>query len=256
MASNSFGDFFRFTSWGESHGKAIGCVVDGVPPAIPIKLGEIQHYLDLRKPGQSKFTTQRKEPDQVEILSGVFEGLSTGTPISLIIYNQNQKSADYSEIADKFRPGHADYRYHLKYGHRDYRGGGRASARETAMRVAAGAIDRKIIPEINLTAAMIQMGKIKLAETTTWQESYIKENPFFAPDREIVPKWEAALLKARKNGSSLGAIIKLKASNVPAGLGDPIYDKLDAKLAAALMSINAVKAVSLGAGLEVAYLTC
>jgi len=255
MASNSFGDFFKYTSWGESHGKAIGCVVDGVPPLIDLKEGDIQQYLDLRKPGQSKFTTQRKEDDKIEILSGVFEGKTTGTPISLIIYNQDQKSKDYGDIKDKLRPGHADYTYQMKYGIRDYRGGGRSSARETAMRVAAGAIARKIMPSnIKIMASMIEMGDIKICKEQ-WDYKTIINNPFFIADKSKIKECEDYLTQIRKSGNSVGAKIELRISNVPVGLGDPIYDKLDSKLAAAIMSINAVKSVEIGAGDNVAKIT-
>ena len=255
MASNSFGDFFKYTSWGESHGKAIGCVVDGVPPLIDLKEGDIQQYLDLRKPGQSKFTTQRKEDDKIEILSGVFEGKTTGTTISLIIYNQDQKSKDYGDIKDKLRPGHADYTYQMKYGIRDYRGGGRSSARETAMRVAAGAIARKIMPSnIKIMASMIEMGDIKICKEK-WDYKTIINNPFFIADKSKIKECEDYLTQIRKSGNSVGAKIELRISNVPVGLGDPIYDKLDSKLAAAIMSINAVKSVEIGAGDNVAKIT-
>ncbi len=250
MASNSFGDVFRYTSWGESHGKAIGCVIDGVPPMLELSEADIQPFLDLRKPGQSKFTTQRNEADQVEILSGVFEGYTTGTPISLIIYNQDQRSKDYGDIKDKFRPGHADYTYFHKYGIRDYRGGGRSSARETAMRVAAGAVARKILgSQIKITAGLVAMGDLQI-DYANWQDAEILENPFFCPDKNLVPQLEDYLVGIRKSGSSIGAKIEVRASNVPVGLGDPIYDKLDAKIASALMSINAVKSVEIGAGDE------
>ncbi|MBL6621348.1 MAG: chorismate synthase [Rickettsiales bacterium] len=255
MASNSFGDFFKYTSWGESHGKAIGCVVDGVPPLIDLKEDDIQQYLDLRKPGQSKFTTQRKEDDKIEILSGIFEGKTTGTPISLIIYNQDQKSKDYGDIKDKLRPGHADYTYQMKYGIRDYRGGGRSSARETAMRVAAGAIARKIMPSnIKIMASMIEMGDIKICKEK-WDYNTIINNPFFIADKSKIKECEDYLTQIRKAGNSVGAKIEIRISNVPVGLGDPIYDKLDSKLAAAIMSINAVKSVEIGAGDNVAKIT-
>ncbi|MBT5828477.1 MAG: chorismate synthase [Alphaproteobacteria bacterium] len=255
MASNSFGDFFRFTSWGESHGKAIGCVIDGVPPLIELSAGDIQGYLDLRKPGQSKYTTQRQEEDKVEILSGVFEGKTTGTPISLIIYNQDQRSKDYSEIKDKFRPGHADYTYHHKYGIRDYRGGGRSSARETAMRVAAGAVARKILGnKVTISAALVKMGNLA-ANKAEWDDSQIISNPFFLPDLNRLTEFEEYLAKVRKNGSSVGATIEIRINGVDVGLGDPIYDKLDAKLASAMMSINAVKSVEIGTGAEVSAMS-
>ena len=252
MSSNSIGKIFSFSTWGESHGKAIGCVIDGVPSNIELSENDIQPYLDLRKPGQSKYTTQRKEDDKVEILSGVFEGKTTGHPISLIIYNNDQRSKDYSEIKDKFRPGHADFTYWKKYGIRDYRGGGRSSARETAMRVAAGAVARKVIwkkidNKVKITGALIQMGSSKI-NYNNWNESCIHENDFFCPDEKIIPKWQDLITQARKDGSSLGAIIEVRASGVPAGLGEPIYDKLDSDIAKALMTINAVKGVEIGNG--------
>ena len=252
MSSNSIGKIFSFSTWGESHGKAIGCVIDGVPSNIELSENDIQPYLDLRKPGQSKYTTQRKEDDKVEILSGVFEGKTTGHPISLIIYNNDQRSKDYSEIKDKFRPGHADFTYWKKYGIRDYRGGGRSSARETAMRVAAGAVARKVIwkkinNKVKITGALIQIGNSKI-NYDNWNESNIHENDFFCPDEKIIPKWQDLITQARKDGSSLGAIIEVRASGVPAGLGEPIYDKLDSDIAKALMTINAVKGVEIGNG--------
>ena len=252
MSSNSIGKIFSFSTWGESHGKAIGCVIDGVPSNIELSENDIQPYLDLRKPGQSKYTTQRKEDDKVEILSGVFEGKTTGHPISLIIYNNDQRSKDYSEIKDKFRPGHADFTYWKKYGIRDYRGGGRSSARETAMRVAAGAVARKVIwkkidNKVKITGALIQIGKSKI-NYDNWKESNIHENDFFCPDEKIIPIWQDLITQARKDGSSLGAIIEVRASGVPAGLGEPIYDKLDSDIAKALMTINAVKGVEIGNG--------
>jgi len=252
MSSNSIGKIFSFSTWGESHGKAIGCVIDGVPSNIELSENDIQPYLDLRKPGQSKYTTQRKEDDKVEILSGVFEGKTTGHPISLIIYNNDQRSKDYSDIKDKFRPGHADFTYWKKYGIRDYRGGGRSSARETAMRVAAGAVARKVIwkkidNKVKITGALIQIGNSKI-NYDNWNESNIHENDFFCPDEKIIPKWQDLITQARKDGSSLGAIIEVRASGVPAGLGEPIYDKLDSDIAKALMTINAVKGVEIGNG--------
>jgi len=252
MSSNSIGKIFSFSTWGESHGKAIGCVIDGVPSNIELSENDIQPYLNLRKPGQSKYTTQRKEDDKVEILSGVFEGKTTGHPISLIIYNNDQRSKDYSEIKDKFRPGHADFTYWKKYGIRDYRGGGRSSARETAMRVAAGAVARKVIwkkidNKVKITGALIQIGSSKI-NYNNWNESCIHENDFFCPDEKIIPKWQDLITQARKDGSSLGAIIEVRASGVPAGLGEPIYDKLDSDIAKALMTINAVKGVEIGNG--------
>ena len=252
MSSNSIGKIFSFSTWGESHGKAIGCVIDGVPSNIELSEKDIQPYLDLRKPGQSKYTTQRKEDDKVEILSGVFEGKTTGHPISLIIYNNDQRSKDYSDIKDKFRPGHADFTYWKKYGIRDYRGGGRSSARETAMRVAAGAVARKVIwkkidNKVKITGALIQIGNSKI-NYDNWNESCIHENDFFCPDEKIIPIWQDLITQARKDGSSLGAIIEVRASGVPAGLGEPIYDKLDSDIAKALMTINAVKGVEIGNG--------
>ena len=252
MSSNSIGKLFTFTTWGESHGKAIGCVIDGVPPNIDLKEEDIQPYLDKRKPGQSQYTTQRKEDDKVEILSGVFEGITTGHPISIIIKNSDQRSKDYSDIKDKFRPGHADYTYWKKYGIRDYKGGGRSSARETAMRVAAGAVARKVInkkigksPQI--IGALVQIGESKI-DYNNWDQNLINKNEFFCPDEKIIPKWKNLIDNARKNGSSLGAIIELRASGIPPGLGEPIYGKLDSDIAKALMSINAVKGVEIGNG--------
>ena len=254
MSSNSIGKNFTFTTWGESHGKAIGCVIDGVPSNIKLEESDIQPFLDKRKPGQSKYTTQRKEEDKVEILSGVFEGLTTGHPISLIINNSDQRSKDYSDIKDKFRPGHADYTYWKKYGIRDYRGGGRSSARETAMRVAAGAIARKVINkkignEAKITGALVQIGNSKI-NYNNWNDQHILENEFFCPDGNIVSEWKNLIDSARKDGSSLGAIIEVRASGIPAGLGEPIYDKLDSDIARALMTINAVKGVEIGNGFD------
>lgn len=255
MTINTFGRIFRFTTWGESHGEAIGCVVDGVPSMIPLSEKDIQPFLDKRKPGQSKFTTQRKESDTVKILSGVFEGKTTGTPISLIIHNEDQRSKDYSEIANNFRPGHADYTYWKKYGIRDYRGGGRSSARETAMRVAAGAIARKIIASegMNVRGAVVQIGK-KHIDRGNWDWKQVDKNPFFCPDKNAVAEWEKYLLAIRKKGSSVGAVIEMVAEGVPAGLGAPIYGKLDADLASAMMGINAVKGVEIGDGFAAAAL--
>jgi chorismate synthase len=254
MSSNSLGKIFNFTTWGESHGKAIGCVIDGVPSQINLSENDIQIYLDKRRPGQSKFTTQRKEEDKIEILSGVFDGITTGHPISLVIHNQDQRSNDYSDIKDVFRPGHADYTYWSKYGIRDYRGGGRSSARETAMRVAAGAIARKIIDmkiktDIKILGALVQVGKCKI-NYDNWNDDFIKKNDFFCPDNNIIEEWETLISNARKDGSSLGAIIELRCSGLPIGLGEPIYDKLDADLAKAIMSINAVKGVEIGNGFQ------
>jgi len=255
MPANSFGNLFTFTTWGESHGEAIGCVIDGVPPLIEISEKDIQPYLDLRKPGQSKFTTQRKESDTVKILSGVFEGKTTGTPISLIIYNEDQRSKDYGDIKDKFRPGHADFTYIAKYGIRDYRGGGRSSARETAMRVAAGAVARKVIGDkIKIRAALTQIGTEKI-NRDNWDWKEVNNNPFFCPDADAAKHWEDYLGKIRKNGSSIGAVIEVVAEGVPAGWGAPIYSKLDSDLAAAFMTINAVKGVEIGAGMAAAELT-
>ncbi len=259
MAGNSFGEIFRFTTWGESHGPAIGCVVDGVPPLIPLEAGELQHWLDRRRPGQSRFTTQRREPDAVRILSGIFEGQTTGTPVSLVIENQDQRSKDYGDIADKFRPGHADYTYWKKYGIRDYRGGGRSSARETAMRVAAGGIARKVLDHVlpqpvTIRGALVQMGPHRI-DRARWDWDQVERNPFWCPDAEAANEWESFLDGVRKAGSSTGAVIEVVASGVPAGLGEPVYDKLDADLAKAMMSINAVKAVEIGAGIEAAALS-
>lgn len=253
MASNSFGNLFRFTTWGESHGEAIGCVVDGCPSLISLSEADIQPFLDKRKPGQSKFTTQRREADEVKILSGVFEGKTTGTPISLIIYNTDQKSKDYGDIKDKFRPAHADFTYDAKYGIRDYRGGGRSSARETAMRVAAGAIARKIIKGVKVTGYLVEMGGDAI-DRKHFNLKEISKNPFWCPDAKAAARWEKSLDAARKNGSSLGAVIEVVAEGVPVGWGDPIYNKLDAKLAEAMMSINAVKGVEIGDGFGAAKL--
>ena len=254
MSSNSIGKLFSFSTWGESHGKAIGCVIDGVPSNIELSEQDIQPYNNKRKPGQSKYTTQRKEDDKIEILSGIFEGKTTGHPISLIIYNNDQRSKDYSEIREKFRPGHADYTYWKKYGIRDYRGGGRSSARETAMRVAAGAIARKVIwkkigNQAKITGALIQIGNSKI-NYDNWNENFISENEFFCPDEKIITEWKNLIDNARKDGSSLGAIIEVRASGIPAGLGEPIYDKLDSDIAKALMTINAVKGVEIGNGFD------
>ncbi len=252
MGSNTFGTLFSFTTWGESHGEAIGCVVDGVPSRIALSEADIQPYLDKRKPGQSRYTTQRQETDTIKILSGVFEGKTTGSPISLVIYNEDQKSKDYADIKDKFRPGHADYTYWKKYGIRDYRGGGRSSARETAMRVAAGAVARKILPkEIVIRGALVQMGTEKI-DRKKWDWNEVNNNPFFCPDKVAAQKFESYLDAIRKEGSSIGAVIEVVAEGVPAGLGEPIYDKLDSDLARALMSINAVKGVEIGDGFAAA----
>tara|TARA_Y100001970_G_C14197813_1_gene839206 strand:+ start:33 stop:1118 length:1086 start_codon:yes stop_codon:yes gene_type:complete len=259
VSLNTFGKLFRFTSWGESHGVAIGCIIDGCPPKITLSEKDIQKYLNERRPGSSKFVTQRKEDDKVTILSGVFEGRTTGTPIMLIIWNKDQKSKDYSEIKNKFRPGHADLTYFLKYGIRDYRGGGRSSARETACRVAAGAVARKVInhilkKDIVIQGAVTQVGKLAVnPRNFNWKE--VRKNNFFSPDKKIVKVWEEYLATTRKKGSSLGAKIVVNAKNVPAGLGEPVYGKLDAELAAAMMSINAVKGVEIGSGNESIELT-
>jgi chorismate synthase len=260
MSFNTFGHLFRVTTFGESHGSAIGCVVDGCPPRIPLTEADIQPYLDKRRPGQSRFTTQRREPDTVKILSGVFveestgEQVTSGTPIALVIDNVDQRSKDYSDIKDKYRPGHADYTYDVKYGIRDYRGGGRQSARETAMRVAAGAIARKVVPGMNVRGALIQMGEHAIARSR-WNWDEVEGNPFFCPDAEQARLFESYLDDIRKRGSSVGAVIEIVAEGVPAGLGAPIYGKLDSDLAAALMGINAVKGVEIGAGFAAAALT-
>ncbi len=254
MAGNGFGTLFRFTTWGESHGPAIGCVVEGVPPRIPLSEADIQPWLDKRRPGSSRFTTQRKESDRVQILSGVFEGRTTGAPIALLIANEDPRSKDYDAIKDQFRPGHADYTYWVKYGIRDYRGGGRASARETASRVAAGAIARKVLGDgVTIRGALIQIGPHPI-DRARWDWRAVDANPFFCPDSGTAKKWESFLDEVRKAGSSAGAIIEVHASGVPAGLGEPIYDKLDADLAKAMMSINAVKGVEVGTGMASASL--
>jgi chorismate synthase len=248
MAGNSFGSLFRFTTWGESHGPAIGVVVDGVPPQLPLVEIDIQQWLDKRRPGQSRYTTQRQEPDQVKILSGTFEGVTTGTPISLMIENVDQRSRDYRNIADRFRPGHADYTYWKKYGIRDYRGGGRASARETASRVAAGAVARKILgPGITIRGALVQIGPHRI-DRSQWDWREVDNNPFWCPDAKTAALWADYLDGVRKAGSSAGAVIELVAEGVPAGLGEPVYDKLDGDIARAMMTINAVKGVEIGAG--------
>ncbi|MDI2091272.1 chorismate synthase [Commensalibacter oyaizuii] len=254
MSYNSFGTLFRVTTWGESHGPSIGCVVDGCPPQIPLSEALIQPWLDLRRPGKSAFTTTRNEPDQVKILSGVFEGKTTGTPISLLIENTNQRSKDYSNIAQSYRPGHADIAYDLKYGTRDYRGGGRSSARETAMRVAAGAIARLILGDkVKIRGALVQIGD-QTIDRRNWSWDEVTNNEFFCPDAKMVPKWQDYLASIRKAGSSIGAVIELVAEGVPAGLGAPIYGKLDADIAQAMMSINAVKGVEIGDGFSAATL--
>lgn len=254
MSFNSFGRVFRFTTWGESHGPALGAVVDGCPPGLTLSETDIQPFLDARKPGQSRFTTQRREPDQVRILSGVFEGKSTGTPISLMIENVDQRSKDYSEVAKAYRPGHADYTYDAKYGFRDYRGGGRSSARETAARVAAGAVARLVIPEVRVRAWVSEIGGDAI-DPANFDPEEIGRNAFFCPDADAAKRWEEKVDAARKAGSSLGAIVTCEATGVPAGWGAPIYAKLDSELAAAMMTINATKAVEIGAGFEAARLT-
>ena len=260
MSFNTFGHLFRVTTFGESHGPAIGCVVDGCPPGIPLTEADIQPYLDKRRPGQSRFTTQRQEPDTVRILSGVFADeatgrqVTTGTPIGLLIENVDQRSKDYSAIKDVYRPGHAGYTYDIKYGVHDYRGGGRASARETAMRVAAGAIARKVVPGLVVRGALIQIGPHKI-DRSRWDPAEIDNNPFFCPDAEAAATFAEYLDAVRKRGSSAGAVIEVVAEGVPAGLGAPVYGKLDGDLAAALMGINAVKGVEIGAGFAAAELT-
>jgi chorismate synthase len=260
MSHNTFGHLFRITTFGESHGPAIGCVVDGCPPGILLTPDDIQGFLDKRKPGQNRFTTQRREADEVKILSGLFEDertggpRTTGAPIMLMIENTDQRSKDYSEIRDSYRPGHADFTYDAKYGIRDYRGGGRSSARETASRVAGGAVARKIIPNVSIRGAMVQIGPHKI-DNKNWDWSEVDRNPFFCPDAKAAAAWETYLDDIRKSGSSCGAIIEVTASGVPAGWGAPLYAKLDSELAAAMMSINAVKGVEIGAGFAAAALT-
>ncbi len=259
MPGNAFGHSFRFTTWGESHGPAIGCVIDGAPPGMALSEADIQPWLDRRRPGQSRHTTQRKEPDQARLLSGVFEGKTTGTPISLKVENQDTRSKDYDSIKDKFRPGHAEFAYWKKYGHYDYRGGGRSSARETAMRVAAGAVARRVLDHllaapVAIRGALVQMGPHAISRAS-WDWAEIENNPFWCPDPAAAALWEGFLDGVRKAGSSTGAVIEVVASGVPAGLGEPVYDKLDADLAKAIMSINAVKSVEIGAGLSAAALS-
>jgi len=258
VSHNSFGQLFRFTSWGESHGPAIGCVVDGTPPLIELGEADIQPWLDRRRPGQSRFVTQRRESDQVRILSGVFEGRTTGTPISMVIDNEDQRSKDYGDNRGKFRPGHADYAYWKKYGIRDHRGGGRSSARETASRVAAGAVARKVIAHVTgkavqIRGALIQIGG-KAIDRGHWDWAEVDRNPFFSPDASVVEAWTETLDGLRKAGSSTGAVVEVVASGLPAGLGAPVYGKLDADIAAAMMSINAVKGVEIGDGFAAARL--
>jgi len=258
MSLNSFGHLFRVTTWGESHGPALGCVVDGCPPGVAVDEAMLQRWLDLRKPGTSKYVTQRREPDAVEILSGVFEGMTTGTPISLMIRNADQRSKDYGDIKDKFRPGHADYAYFVKYGLRDYRGGGRSSARETAARVAAGGIARAVLahmlPGVTVRGAMVQMGDRHI-DRAAWNWDEVSRNPFWTPDAGAATDWADYLDGLRKAGDSVGAVIEVQASGVPAGLGAPVYGKIDTDLAAAMMSINAVKGVEIGDGFASAALT-
>ncbi len=253
MSHNSFGQMLRVTSWGESHGPAIGGVIDGCPPKIKLAEADIQHWLDRRKPGGSRFVSQRREADQVKILSGVFDGETTGTPIALLIENQDARAKDYDAIKDAYRPSHADYTYQMKYGLRDHRGGGRASARETAVRVAAGGIARKILPDVVIRAALVQIGAHKI-NRELWDWKQVEQNPFWSPDKDAALVWENALDQARKDGSSLGAVIEVVAENVPVGLGAPVYGKLDADLAAAMVGINAVKGVEIGAGFAAASL--
>ncbi|MDC3067679.1 chorismate synthase [Paracoccaceae bacterium] len=252
MSVNKFGRLFSVTTWGESHGVAIGATIDGCPPGINLSEDDIQPWLDKRRPGKSKFTTQRRELDQVKILSGTFDGVTTGTPIQLLIENKDQRSKDYSDIANSFRPGHADLTYHIKYGIRDFKGGGRSSARETASRVAAGGVARKvlsvILPEVEITGYLVKIGKINIdRDLFSWSE--IKNNDFWCPDKNTVPKWENYIKELRKDGNSVGAMIEIVAKGVPAGLGAPIYAKIDSDIAASIMSINAVKGVEIGAGM-------
>jgi chorismate synthase len=260
MSHNTFGHLFRVTTWGESHGPAIGCVVDGCPPRIPISEAEIQHWMEKRRPGQSRFTTQRREPDTVRILSGVFaeeedgELLTTGTPISLLIENVDVRSKDYAEIKDSYRPGHADFTYDAKYGIRDWRGSGRASARETAARVAAGAIARKVVPDMIVRGALVQIGEVAI-DRARWDWDEVDRNPFFCPDAATATIWADYLDDIRKRGSSIGAVIEVVADGLPAGLGAPVYAKLDQEIASAMMSINAVKGVEIGAGFAAARLS-
>ena len=259
MSHNTFGHLFRVTTFGESHGPALGCVIDGCPPGLPISAAVIQADLDRRRPGQSRFTTQRREPDQVQILSGTFaEGdgpsLTTGTPIALMIENTDQRSKDYGDIKDKYRPGHADFTYDAKYGIRDYRGGGRSSARETAARVAAGAVARLVVPEVTIRGALVQIGPHRI-DRSRWDWDEVAHNPFFCPDPVMAQQWETYLDGVRKAGSSVGAVVELVAEGVPAGWGAPIYAKLDGEIAAALMSINAVKGVEIGDGFAAAELS-
>ncbi len=258
MSLNTYGHLFRVTTWGESHGPALGATVDGCPPGVALEEAMLQHWLDRRKPGQNKYTTQRREPDAVRILSGVYEGRTTGTPIQLMIENTDQRSKDYGDIAQKFRPGHADITYHQKYGLRDPRGGGRSSARETAARVAAGGVAREALrmlaPEVRITGYMVQMGRLK-ADRDRFDMAEVERNPFWCPDATAAAIWAEHLDELRKSGNSVGAVVEVMASGVPAGLGAPVYGKLDTDLAAAMMSINAVKGVEIGAGMAAAELT-
>ncbi|MEZ5871867.1 MAG: chorismate synthase [Nitratireductor sp.] len=261
MSFNTFGHLFRVTTWGESHGAALGCVVDGCPPGIRFTIGEVQAFLDKRKPGQSKYTTQRQEPDAVEVLSGVMPDdhdpevlVTTGTPISMMIRNTDQRSKDYSEIRDRYRPGHADYTYDVKYGVRDYRGGGRSSARETAARVAAGALARKVVPGLNVRAALVQIGTRKI-DRSRWDWDEVARNDFFCPDAAAAGEWAQYLDEIRLSQNSVGAVVEVVAEGVPAGIGAPIYAKLDQDIAGYLMSINAVKGVEIGNGFEAAAIT-
>ena len=253
MSFNVFGHAFRFSTWGESHGPALGALVDGCPPGLTLSEADIQPFLDARRPGQSKYTTQRQEPDQVRILSGVFDGKTTGTPISLMIENVDQRSKDYSEVAKAYRPGHADYAYDQKYGFRDYRGGGRSSARETAARVAAGAVARLVIPEVTIRAWVAEIGGDAI-DPANFDAGEIGKNPFFCPDAVAAKRWEALVDGARKDGSSIGAIIACEAVGVPAGWGAPVYAKMDSEIAAAMMTINATKGVEIGDGFAAARL--
>lgn len=260
MSHNTFGHLFRVTTWGESHGPALGCVVDGCPPGLPLSEADIQFWLNKRKPGASRFVTQRREDDEVKILSGVFSDdrtggqVTTGAPISLMIENTDQRSKDYDEIRDLYRPGHADYTYDAKYGLRDYRGGGRSSARETAARVAAGAVARRLLVDVTIRAAVVQIGKVAI-DRSKWNWDETENNPFWCPDADTAKQWETLLDDTRKNGNSVGAIVEVEATGVPAGWGAPVYGKLDAEIAGALMSINAVKGVEIGAGFAAAALT-
>jgi chorismate synthase len=255
MAGNSFGELFRVTTFGESHGSAIGAIIDGVPPRLPLAEPDLQYFLDRRRPGQSRFTTQRREPDRVQILSGVFEGVTTGTPIGLLVRNEDMRSKDYTEIRDRFRPGHADYTYQLKYGIRDYRGGGRSSARETAMRVAAGAVARRVLGTgVVIRGAMVQMGPHGI-DRDAFDWAAVEDNPFWCPDAQAAGRWADFLDAVRKDGHSTGGVIEIVASGVPAGLGEPVFDRLDADLAKAVMSIPAVKGVEVGAGFRAAAMT-